>query len=484
VCGASLSSEPESLPLQLLLPFAEMPRRKAGAEVGDDSAEEALPSWLQDVPAPTATEMPRDVWAGASEAKEPGPPGPNDKGMADRRPEEVLLAAGALSLSAQGPHLAGEMREDQQAGSAAAETEAESAQLVTGAAKARLFAEIVAPPRTSDRGEPMTGRGKPRAHPSSVRILYALLLAAVALPLLAGRYAPAWLRDQMPGVFYQQGREVRLSPAAVALYSAIDSLEPSAKVLVAFDYDPSAIGEMEPVARAIVQHLMDRRARIVAVSLLPSGGAIAQRLLDDLAAQRPEYSAGYGKDYVNMGYVPGQAAAVRLLGPSLVQAMPVDFPGNRSATLPIMGEIGGLSSLDLIVELTAAQDSLRWWIEQAGAEYGVPLGVGVSAALEPLALPYYEADHRQLAGLVGGVSGAAAYERLLVSAYADAGQEERLASLAAAETSLASSPGSAVLVSRLAPGLDAQALGALVLVVAVLIGNGLYLMRRAAGKER
>ena len=165
-------------------------------------------------------------------------------------------------------------------------------------AQSRLFAEIVSRPLDLTRqvvDEPKERLSTKLAWWS----VYAALILVVALPLGLGRPL-LW-------------RVVQPSLAAADLYAAIDALPSGSSVLVAFDYDPATSGEMDIVARAIVRHLMDREARIVAVSLLPAGPATAQGVLDVLALRRPGYKDGYGTHYANMGFIPGQAAAVRLL---------------------------------------------------------------------------------------------------------------------------------------------------------------------------
>jgi hypothetical protein len=266
-------------------------------------------------------------------------------------------------------------------------------------------------------------------------IIYLVLLVAVTLPLLLGE-------SLLP-------RAVDPSPAAQALYEQIESLDNNAPVLVAFDYDPTASGEMDVVAGEIVGHLADREARIVALSLLPAGPATAQSLLEKVAPQ---------SNYVNLGYLPGQAAAVRLLSQSWDRAVGQDFEGTALADLSALDQVSTLEDFDLVIELAATQDSLRWWVEQADASSDISLGAGVSASVEPLARPYYETEEQQLVGLVAGVSGAAMYEPLR------SGQD---------------APADA-----LAVRLDAQLAASLVLISILLLGNIVYLGQRRTGEEQ
>ena len=308
---------------------------------------------------------------------------------------------------------------------------------------ARLFAEVVGRPPDAKPKEIVS----PKADvlPAATRwIIYAILIIVVALPIIIGE--PLLLRTIEPAA------------ATVDMHGAIESLASGAPVLVAFDYDPASSGEMDMIAQALIGHLMDKGAKMVVVSLLPAGPATAQAVLDELAIDRPAYAEGYGQLYANLGYLPGQAAGVRLLGLSMKTALPRDFYGTPLSDLTVMQGLDSTRDFGLIVELSAAQDTLRWWIEQAGTPYDVPLGTGASAAVVPIARPYYETESRQLVGLLGGVPDAITYEAL-------AGGQGGPTSSSAAR-------------------LDSQLAGQVLLILVVLAGNFIYFSRRGTRRER
>lgn len=303
----------------------------------------------------------------------------------------------------------------------------------------QLFGEIVsrAPEAAPRQIVPAPAR-QPKMIPRW--ILYLTLILVVSLPLLLPE--PLLIRTIEP------------APAATDLYNAIETLDSEATVLVSFDYDPTTSGEMDVIGQALVGHLMDRGAKVVAMSLLPAGPATAQPLLDGLAAERPDYEDSYGQRYVNLGYLPGQAMAVRLVGLSPEMAFASDFQGVPLSDLPVMEGLASADDFDLILELAARQDSVRWWIEQASMPYSVPLGAGLSAPVAPLVQPYYETDPPQLVGLIGGVPGAITYQALQSSQRSPAQPA----------------------VARL----DSQMAGQLLLVLVLLVGNGIFLLQRGA----
>jgi hypothetical protein len=305
-----------------------------------------------------------------------------------------------------------------------------------------MFAEVVGQPPTA---VPKEIAAEPTRVLAQVPrwIIYIALIVAVTIPLLLEK-------PLLP-------HTLESTPAEEDLYAAIEALIDNAPVLVAFDYDPTTSGEMDILAEALVGHLMDRGARVVTMSLLPAGPATAQSLVDKLAAEQPDYVDGYGQRYANLGYLPGQATAVRLVGLSLETAFPHDYYGTPLSELPVMEGLGSGLDFDLVVELAPAQDSLRWWVEQAATPYDIPLGAGVSASVAPLARPYYETEQKQLVGMVAGMPGATSYEALR------SGQDG--------------------LPDPLAARLDSLLAGYAILILVLLVGNAVYLARRGAGRE-
>jgi hypothetical protein len=308
--------------------------------------------------------------------------------------------------------------------------------------QSRLFSEIVSRPPELARRSPERSAGR---RPATVLwwLLCILLIVIVAVPLWMGR----------PWFAY----DTQLTQAGGDLSKSIASLEPGSAVLVAFDYDPATQGEMDLLAAAIVGHLMDQQARVIALSLLPAGPATAQNLLDSLAQDRARYRDGYGRTYANLGYLPGQAAAVRSLTMPRAEVEPVDYGGAPLRELGVMDGLYGLRSYDLVIELAAGQETLRWWIEQATTPLEIPLGAGVSASAAPLVLPYYESSPRQLVGMLGGAPEAIRYNA------AQQG-DQRVSGLGA------------VL-------LEAQYGGQLVLIALILAAAGYYAIRRLAARR-
>jgi hypothetical protein len=212
---------------------------------------------------------------------------------------------------------------------------------------------------------------------------YLILAAAAVVPLLLGSN---W-----------SGANMSISAGATAMYDTVEALPEGALVLVSHDYDPGVAGEMIPQARAVLNHLMARGARLINVSLIPEGARLSAQVLAD-AAEVHGYTLG--EEYLNLGYVVGVEAGPRALYEELSTHGWSDFVAE--------GE-----EIVLLVEFAGAPEYLRLWLEQVQGPYEVPMAAGVSATADPFARPYYRNEARQqLIGLITGLVGAAEYERI------------------------------------------------------------------------
>jgi hypothetical protein len=222
--------------------------------------------------------------------------------------------------------------------------------------------------------------------------VYLILLVAMVLPIVVGLNL-----FPVPPARTRAANDARL---------AIEALPTDARVLVAFEYEPDAAGELDASAEAILHHLMTRGATIYALSSKPTGPTIAQSVLERVGA---EYDYTYGDDWINLGYVSGGAQGLNglLLGTPSGAPSPLDrdFRGEStdlgSARLTAM-------NLDMIVVLAARPEDVRVWVEQIGQPSGIPMMAAVSASGAPLVYPYW-AQGRQLQGVVAGLIDSTAY---------------------------------------------------------------------------
>lgn len=265
------------------------------------------------------------------------------------------------------------------------------------------------------------------------RIIFAFVFLGVAVPLMVDFHFP-----------------IRASAPVRAVYDTIERVAAAEAVpvaLVCFSYGASTEPEMQPMARAVLRHLFSRGVGVVAMCLLPEAAGMAQEALETTAG---EFGRAYGRDYVFVGYKPGTYSVILHLGQSFRDTFPLDANGARVETLELTRSIQNLGDVDLVVDLAAGDSIEYWWIPYGQERFDFPFVAGCTAVMAPDLYPFLQSG--QLAGVIGGLAGAAEYENLV------------------------GRTGSAT------AGMRAQSVAHVIIVLFVLCGNvGYFMARRSAG---
>jgi hypothetical protein len=200
---------------------------------------------------------------------------------------------------------------------------------------------------------------------------------------------------------------IDVSPESQQLFDAIDALPDSSAVMLTFDYYASTLAETEPMSRAILKHLFRKDCRVVTMTTVPLGGpSIAERVTREIAA---EYGKKYGIDYVNLGYKANYVAVLMGMGSSIRAIYPTDNTGTPLDELPMMAHINNYHDLSFIC-VVADNGVLEYWMSIVNAQFGIKVGSGVTAVMAPKIYAYVGSG--QMTGLLGGMKGAADYEKL------------------------------------------------------------------------
>ncbi|MCZ7569153.1 MAG: hypothetical protein M5U01_11290 [Ardenticatenaceae bacterium] len=258
--------------------------------------------------------------------------------------------------------------------------------ITASADAAALFAQIAAGPFPLAPVAPETKR-----RPSLPLLDLALLLAVIVpLALRLELFAPP------------------ASSAVPAYLSMIENLPPESLVLVAFDYESGLADDLEPGVSATLRHLNSRNARIVALSTVPQGAALAQRLWRQLSPA----GAGYGEHFVNLGYVPGGEVGLRALFDQGLAERRDFIEGVPLRDLAIGQGASDLASVNLIIIASGESRDVQRWVEQIGSQRpDLPFLVATTALAAPVLVPYQASG--QLHSMLGGISAVAAYEQAL-----------------------------------------------------------------------
>jgi len=230
----------------------------------------------------------------------------------------------------------------------------------------------------------------------SSRPLWIIALVLVATILLASLFSS------------NESAPAPRRPAVESTYTYIELLPNRPRVLLAWDFEPTTQGEMGLLAQPIVSHLRLKRARIANVSLRPTGPAVAAAVIALVDEKLPLGAAAAQPPTVELGFIPGDAAALRALSQN-----PAD-----TANLPEYSARDGgldadetLEAFDLIIEFSAETAASREWIEQIASRQDTPMIIAASGAVAPTLRPYEQTG--QIVALLSGYPDALAYEQIL-----------------------------------------------------------------------
>lgn len=202
------------------------------------------------------------------------------------------------------------------------------------------------------------------------------------------------------------GLPIKETSEVKSVYDYIEKLPPGSAILVSMDYDPAALAELYPMTIAILRHAFSRNIKVIGMTLWITGASLGDIAMREAA----EGIAQAGEDYVYLGYVPGGANVIMRMGEDISAVFLKDYRGNVTSEIPLMKNIKNYKDISLMIDL-AAGATPEAWIVYAGAKYNQTIAVGCTAVS---AVGYYPfLNTKQIIGLIGGMKGAAEYEKLI-----------------------------------------------------------------------
>ena len=259
------------------------------------------------------------------------------------------------------------------------------------------------------------------------RVIFLIMLASVLLPLL-----------------FPIGLPVTPTRKVLGLYDTIEKLPEGSVVYFATDWDPGAAAELVPMAEATLRHLFRRNMKVIAATTWPTAGPLTDDALRKIAKE--EFALEYGVDYVNLGFKEGREIAMVSVATDIANAFPTDAYGTQTLSLPLMQKTRSFDDVALLLNISGGYPGTKEWLQQVQRRWGIKMASCTTAVSEPEYVPNFQAG--QLVGLVGGLAGAAEYERLV------------------------GVPGSAT------RGMDAQSLGHVAIIALIVVSNAVYLASR------
>jgi len=278
------------------------------------------------------------------------------------------------------------------------------------------------------------------------RIIFLTLAACIIIPLIFPFDLP-----------------MRLQRTTQGLWDAIENTDPATQaVIVSCDYAPQTEAENQPMAIAVFRHCFARRVPVLLASMYVETTPLSNAALDQVVAEfnaratSHEDSLIYGRDYVNLGWVPPPIVPMLQMGVSISGVYRVDWLGNDTTTLPLLQRIRNYDDVSIVCAISGGSIPLSY-VAIVQPRFGIRVAAGVTAVSAPDFYPYFQTG--QFTGMLAGMKGAAEYEGAIVRKYETTG------------------------IRRAMAGMGAQSAAHLLILLFVIVGNiGYFLTRRRAGQ--
>ena len=208
-------------------------------------------------------------------------------------------------------------------------------------------------------------------------------------------------------LIFPLGLPLGVTPSSENLFNAVDSLREGSVVILTFDYYPSTLPETQPMSYAALRHLFRKNIRVITLTVIPLGAlSVMEGVVNDVAR---EYDKEYGVDYVNLGYKYGYVAVMLGMGRRIADIFPRDNYNTKLEDIPLMQEVKNYDDVDFLF-VVADNATVDYWVSLVNAQFGLPMGAGVTAVMAPKSYSFLQTG--QMVGLLGGMKGAAEYEKL------------------------------------------------------------------------
>jgi hypothetical protein len=238
---------------------------------------------------------------------------------------------------------------------------------------------------------------------------------------------------------------IAVSGPANHYYEAVEKVPAGSTVVLSGDFDPASAPELMPMLNSSVRHLFRKNCKIIALELWPGGPPLVDGVLHKLG---DSMGKKYGVDYVNLGYKSGNEVVMLAFGSSFSRTFPNDYSGTPVTRLPLMQEADNFDGVKLLVNISAGYPGTKEWVQQAQGRYHIRMVSGSTAVQAPELYPYLQSG--QVLGLLGGMAGAAEYEK------------------------------TTGVLGPATKGMDAQSSAHVFIMLLILLGNAIYFARRGA----
>ena len=209
-------------------------------------------------------------------------------------------------------------------------------------------------------------------------------------------------------------------PEVTSIFRFIDTLPKGSIVFVPMDYDPGSMAELHPMTYAIVEQCWRKEIKVLITALSQNGPGMVDQALRDIAdsmkvprtyngVSYPAREVVNGVDYAFLGYKPYPAMVILGLGQDFRLPFPLDYYGTPLDSLPMMRGAHNYDDIACAINISGT-NATDYWISYGQGRYGFPLAIGVTGVSTAQYYPFLGSG--QIFGIMGGMLGAAQYEKL------------------------------------------------------------------------
>ena len=268
------------------------------------------------------------------------------------------------------------------------------------------------------------------------RVVYVIIFLSVALPF-----------------FLNPVVDIKPTKWVSAVYDEMEEAARTNKpIIIGFDYDPSTLAELDPMAKALLRHAFSRNIKVLGLNFIPNGTSLAATTMDDVAK---EFGKEYGKDYVFFPYLPQFDLILLNFGDNFRKSYTQEFRGQSLENIPMLSNLQNYDDFHMVIDISGTKLP-TFYIMYGVTRYHFKFVTGCTAVSATEYFPYLQSG--QMIGLITGMKGAAEYEGLVK-----------------AKLNLPTGDGM--------KGMASQTWGHIVIIIFIVIGNILYYVRRRMNME-
>jgi len=207
------------------------------------------------------------------------------------------------------------------------------------------------------------------------------------------------------------GLPIPIATPARLYYEEVKKLPEGSRVIFWQDCSGSGWDEIKGGVVATLKMLFKQKVKVVFLSFAADAVSPTITALKTLV-DPAKYGAVYGTDYVYLGYIPGEEAAVAAAARDIQGLRTSDVYGTPISDLPLMTEVKDHSSFNMLITYFGDGTAMEKYVRQWQIPYPEVVQVwGTPAGNEPQCVPYMTSGAAK--GYVSGPTGSAGLELLI-----------------------------------------------------------------------